>query len=363
MNWFRLSVVILAVAGLCPATAQDGEKPAAQPVNAQLEPAELGFRYDDNIFRSVSQDRRLGDMIYSLDLGGNLNVKFDVFWATLGYHLGADQYVFYSTQNNTRNDFNLYWAAEPGEFNFYFEKDYFIRNSQDFNFDYIDNGNLFGAQWIPGDPWNYEARYKYFDRRYYSTEPAVRMRNFEDNSVVLGIQREINDRFSLKLRGSYNNRCFNRNAISQSGAVLVDLGTRQTDETWSALLNAHVYFESILQDLNYELQRTHSNSHGFSNTVQSVSWAAVIRPASTLYLQLFFRLYSKSYDQTPIKMPGLQMGFVNEDSQDLLSVKGTWDWAPQWSSSISLSRARNESTQPEEYYIKNILALKVKRSF
>jgi hypothetical protein len=363
MNRFLLAMMILAGSGLLQALAQEGEKSPAQPINAQLDPGEMGFRYDDNIFRSVSQDRRLGDEIYSLNLGGNLNAKFGAFRGSLGYHLGADQYVYYSTQNNTRNDFNLYLLAEPGEFNFYYEKDYFIRNSQDFNFDYTDDGNLFGTQWLPGGPWNYEARYKLFNRHYYSTEPAVRMRNFEDNSVFLGIQREINDRFSVKLRGSYNNRQFNRNAISQSGVILIDLGTRQTDETWSALVNAHVYFESILQDLNYEIQRTHSNSHGFSNTVQSVSWAAVIRPATTLYLQLFFRLYSKSYDQTPIRMPGLQMGFVNEDSQDLLSVKATWEWAHQWSSSISLSRARNESTQPEEYYIKNILTLQVKRNF
>jgi hypothetical protein len=254
-------------------------------------------------------------------------------------------------------------AVEPADLTFYYKKNYFIRNSQDFNFDYIDNNNLFGAQWVPNGPWNYEARYQYFDRHYYDNESAVRMRNFADQAFLLGIQREINDRLSLKLEGSYTHRQFNRYAIEESGSDLIDLPASQTDVTWSALLNVHAYFESILQDLTFEQQRTNSNSYGFSNMVQSVSWAAVVRPASTLYLQLFFRLYSKTYDKNPLNIPDLQMGYVNEDSQDLLSVKATWEWAPQWSSSVGLSRNRNESTQPGEYYIKNILTLQIQRNF
>ena len=140
-------------------------------------------------------------------------------------------------------------------------------------------------------------------------------------------------------------------------------GLIQTDETWSVLLNAHLYFENILQDVNVEQERTNSNSYGFSNTVQSVSWAAVVRPSPSIYLQLLFRLFSKTYDVQPLINSDLHIGFIDEDSQDLLSLKATWDWAPQWSASLGGSRFRNEYIQPGQYYIEDLLTATVQRNF
>lgn len=341
--------------------AQEGSEAVSFRLTPNLEPVEFGFRVDDNVFRSVSGSGRFLDEVYLLNWGGGLSTRYDQFRAELNYHLGADQYQLYSSLSNIKNDFELFMAADPEPFSFYFKKEYFIRNSRDFNYDYLDDDNILGTLWSPEGPWNYEARYKNASRQYFSGDSAVRSRNFVDQSFLAGAQREIDDRLSMKLEGSYNNRQFNRYAVGSGGNSI--LPAIQTDETWTLLLNAHLFFEGVLQDINLEQQRTNSNSYGFSNTVQSVSWAAVVRPASSLYLQLYFRLYWKDYDVSPLNLPDLQVGFVDEDSQDLLSIQTTWEWSPQWMASLGASRVRSESTQPGTFYIKNILSAQVRRNF
>ena len=279
----------------------------------------------------------------------------------LDYRLGAEQYQLYSSISNLENDFSLLLAAAPTPFSFYYKKDYFVRNSQYEVFNYIDDDNVGGLLWSPAGPWSYGAQYEFFSRTYYSKDPIYNSQNYTDQGFKVDTQREIDEKFSLKLEGSYNSRQFNRFAVAESGSSV--LPAIQTDETWTALLSAHLFFESILQDINLEEQRTNSNSYGFSNSVQSVSWAAVVRPASNLYLQLFFRLYSKTYDKPPLNLPDLQVGFVDEDGQDLLSIRTAWEWAPQWTASLGISRVRNESTQPGLYYIKNILSAQIRRDF
>jgi hypothetical protein len=194
-------------------------------------------------------------------------------------------------------------------------------------------------------------------------DPSVWSKNFVDQSGSLSVQREIDDRFSLKLLGSYTNREFNRYAVADNGGAFSSVANLQNDNTWKVLLNAHVYFASILQDINVEGQRTDSNSYGFSNWVESFSWAGVVRPMSGFYLQLFFRLYLKYYDQSPLNLPDLQLGFIDEDSQDLLAVKANWDLDSNWVGSLGVSRIRSESDQPNAYYIKDIISAQMRRSF
>jgi surface lipoprotein assembly modifier-like protein len=330
---------------------------------ADLIPLEFGFQFGDNVFQSPDPDGRLSDEIYLLNGGVHLNSTFGILKGDLDYHLGADQYQFYSALNNIKNRFDLLLAAEPGDFSFYYKKEYFIRDSQYDQFNYWDDDNVFGVQWNPSGPWNYEMKGKYFSRQYYGADPAIQAENFVDQGVLAGIGREIDERISVKLEGSYNNRQFDRDAVGEADGAYFDLPYIQTDETWSILFNAHLYFENILQDVNFEQQRTNSNSYGFSNTVQSVSWAGVVRPSPSIYLQLLFRLFSKTYDVQPLVNSDLHIGFIDEDSQDLLSLKATWEWAPQWSASISGSRFRNEYIQPGQYYIEDLLTATVQRNF
>ncbi len=347
---------MLPAAGMAQDTAGNGDFQA----RAALQPIEFGFRYDDNVFRSVDLGGRLSDEIYLVNGGVRLNSNYDIFKGEFNYHLGADQYQFYSVLSNIKNNFELMLGAEPGDFSFYYQKEYFLRDSQYEQFNYWDDDNLLGAQWAPPGPWTYEARGKYFSRQYYGSDPTILAENFVDQGFLAGIGRELDEKISVKLEGSYNSRQFNRWAVTAAAPLP---GVIQTDETWSVLLNAHLYFENILQDINFEQQRTNSNSYGFSNTVQSVSWAAVVKPSASIYLQLLFRLFSKTYDNQPLVNKDLQIGFIDEDSQDLLSLKTTWDWAPQWSASLSGSRFRNESIQPGQYYIEDLLTATVQRNF
>ncbi len=332
-------------------------------LEANPEPIEVGLRYDDNASRSVSLQERLPDMIYSLNLGAEVTPSFDIFKGDLEYHLGADQYQLYSDFNNIINDFNLFFSVNPDEWSFSYKKEFYLRTSEDSDFNYYDDNNSLDVQWAPAGPRDYETGYKYYSRKYFDLSTSYQSRNFVDQAFLLSAQEEINEKFSMKLEGNYNNRQFDRNPVGLVNGILVNLPGIQTDETWSGILSAHIYFDSILQDITIEHQRTNSNSRGFSNTVESISWAAVVRPASSLYLQLFFRLYSKVYDLPPSTLSTLQIGYVDEDSQDLLSIKASWEMSPQWMANLSLSRLRDESTQPGEFYIKDILSLEVQRNF
>src|SRR5579859_1110908 len=129
-----------------------GKDPADIQFNAALSPAEIGFRYDDNVFRTVTMDGREADEIYVLNGGFHLTSTYDVFKGDLGYRLGADQYQFYSVLNNVKNNFNLLLSAEPGDFSFYYRKEYFVRSSQYNQFNYWDDDNTLGTQWSPSGP-------------------------------------------------------------------------------------------------------------------------------------------------------------------------------------------------------------------
>ena len=221
--------------------------------------------------------------------------------------------------------------------------------------------SLLGAKWNPEGQWSYEAQYGNLARQYFDMDSTIQSRNFLDQSGSLIVQREIDDRFSVKLLGNYTNRQFNRYAILNSNVV--SLPYLQNDNTWKVLLNAHFYFASVLQDVNVEEERTNSNSYGFSNSVQSASWAGVIRPVSGFYLELIFRLYIKTYDVAPLTNADLQLGYIDEDSQDLLAVKANWDLGSDWVGSLGVSRVRTESDQPNAYYIKDVISGQLRRSF
>jgi hypothetical protein len=343
--------------------AQDSSHYPAVNWELTLNPASAGFRFDDNVYRTPLDSGRLADGIVSGDWGCVATTSYDIFKAHLGYHLGDDQYLNYTELNNAKNDIDLLFALEPADWNFYYKFNYFIRDSQYYDFNYFDVNSVLGIRWSPIGAYTYEIQYENLTRQYFDMDPSVWSKNFVDQSGSLSVQREIDDRFSLKLLGSYTNREFNRYAVADNGGMFSSLANLQNDNTWKVLLNAHVYFASILQDINVEGQRTDSNSYGFSNWVESFSWAGVVRPMSGFYLQLFFRLYLKYYDQSPLNLPDLQLGFIDEDSQDLLAVKANWDLDSNCVGSFGVSRIRSESDQPNAYYIKDVISGQIRRSF
>lgn len=338
--------------------AQDGKE--GLQLDFKVQPLAAGFRYDDNVYRAVEISERWADEIYSLNGGAQLRSTSGIVTGELGYRLGMDRYLEYTDLNNFKHDFILAFGVNPEDWNFSYSNEFFARSSLSPDFNYQDDDNFFGAQWTPKGPWSYEASYKNSYRQYYDLADSYQSRNFTDQAVWLGIQREIDDRFSMKLEAGYTDRQFNRNAVTQFAPLL---GTIQSDETWAVKLNAHAYLESILNDFTLEHARTLSNSYGFTNSVYSFSWAAVVRPAASFYLELFLRLFYKTYDENPLVVPDLQLGFIDEDGEGLLSAKGSWDFAPQWTAGLSVSRVRNENTQPGAYYIKNIVSFQVRRSF
>ena len=331
-------------------------------LDAGVDPVLAGFRLDDNVFRAVTMGTQVSDFIDSLDGGGFLNAQTGIFDGRLNYQLSADQYWTNSILDNLENHLGARLDLTPGPLDLYYEKDLYVRDSHFGDFDYVDEGDFLGLVLAPRGPWDYGLRYKYFSRVYYSAEPSYQSRNFADQEIQANVQRAVDDRLSLKLSGSYNDRQFNRYAVLDGGAS-DSASLLQQDQTWTALLGAHFFLESVLQDLTYEHQRTNSNSYGFSNTVDSLSWAAVLKPVPSFYLQLFWRFYSKVYDVSPVNSPDLQLGFVDEDSQDILSLKASWEWGPQWDASLGLSRLRVESDQPDQFYVKDILAVQVRRGF
>lgn len=351
-------------------------------IQAFVDSLKLGFRYDDNVYRSVFADGRLSDEVSSLNGGGNLTVRSGSWNAKFDYHVGLDLYQGYITLNNYKNDFDCLLGFQPGDFSFYYKGEYFIRDSQYYFFNYYETNNAIGALWTPPGPWSYEAQGRYSTRTYYdmgyapydyagvndqpvTSQFLIQALDYVDQGASMSAQREIGDHLTLKLEGSFNDRQFNRNLVAQQGGVLVSFPSfaLQEDVTWTGQLTARLYFESVLQELTLEGQRTDSNSYGFSNWVQSVSWAGSLRPFPAFYLQLLARLYTKNYDTTPLPYPGLQVGYVDEDSQDVLSLRASWDISQLWTLSVGTSRMRTESLQPGEFYIKDILSAQLQRNF
>lgn len=355
--------VTLALIGCSPgAFGQASQSPPGVEWTAGAYPLLGGLRLDDNVFRAVTMETQLSDAVDSLDGGAFTSVKTGLFEGRLSYQFYSDQYWTYSILDNLDNHLECRLDMAPDTLDLYYEKELYVRDSHTNDFDYVDEGDFFGLVWGPPGPWDYGLRYKYFSREYYSQDPSYQSRNFADQEVQASLQRQIDGRLSFKLFGSFNDRQFNRYAVLPGGTGTSD-SLLQQDQTWTALVGAHFFLESILQDLTYEHQRTNSNSYGFSNTVDSFSWAAVLKPAPAIYLQLFWRLYSKVYDVAPIASPDLQLGYVDEDSQDVLSVKANWEWAPHWSASLGVSRLRVESDQPDQFYVKDLVAAQVRLDF
>ena len=215
----KIRVLLWIIGAVLPqvVSAQENPTPGTFQTTAGLEPIEFGFRYDDNVYRSILPNGRFADEIYLLNFGANLGVRYDISKGNLNYELGADQYQLYSSLNNLKNDFELFLSVNPDPMSFYFKKENYYRNSLDFNFDYIDDDYLFGLAWAPAGPWNYEAQYRNFARQYYDMSDAVRSRDFIDQGVQISVQREVNEKFSMKLQGNYNNRQFDRYIIEPDG--------------------------------------------------------------------------------------------------------------------------------------------------
>jgi hypothetical protein len=365
-EWIFLFAILGVVFGLgsAPGFAQVSDGMVA---DAHFIPFELGTRFDDNVSMSVSEIGRLSDDVYSFHGGGVAQIREGWLIGNLEYQLGSDIYQFYSQFNNFKNDFDLNLSARWGSLIPFYKNESFVRSSSYSDFDYFDEGNFLGMQWLPGDGWTSEVRYKNLSRQYFNQADPFRSRDFIDNGIFVSFQKEWSESFLLKFESGFNDRQLNRNTLVVSGPVTtVYPSDLQHDKTWSMDLGAHLYFANILQDVHFDVERTDSNSYSFSNSVESFSWAGVLSPVENFYLQLFFRIYVKTYDFTPLSIqtyPDLQLGFVDEDGQDLLSVKGTWDWAPQWNGSLGLSRLHTESTQPGEYYIKNVLSVEINHDF
>ncbi len=348
-----------------PLHGQEGNENGIK-ILGNFSPLQAGLRLDDNVFRSTMDSGVVSDLITSVDFGYTLSSVLENWRAELRYEGGGDSYTTYDILDNFRNDGVISIDCIQGAFQFYFEKELYLTTSHYDDFNYIEDGLLLGVQWNPANPINLELKYKNLSREYGNQAQDVWSQNFLDNSLAIDAHLEMDNRLTLGAEGTYANRQYNRYALVQADsdpASYVQTGYLQTDQNYGILLSAQVYIESILQNLTIQHQRTDSNCYGFSNTVDSFSWAAVVRPVKNFYLQLFVRLFAKTYDQAPLIDPFLQVGFTDEDSQDLLSAKVTWEIAPGWSSGFTYSRMKNESTQPGEYYIKNVEAFQIERKF
>ena len=333
-------------------------------VQMGLQPLGLETRYDNNIFRLVSDQGRLSDEIDSFSGGVSARALGGPFRAQAEYSLNADTYQFYSQLNNFTHDLNLNLLADAGLLSLRYTNDSFFRSSAYYEFDYFDEANLFAVDYSPASNWNLEGAGEILSREYYNNADYVVSRNFTNDGLSLSAQRIWSESLSAKFQMKLDNRQYNRDIVVVNSGAVTTAPILQNDETLSADLGFHLYFLKILQDIHLYAARTNSNSYAFSNSVESFSWAGVLSPMKDFYLELFFRLYEKDYDFQPLTTsPDLQLGYTNDDGEDLLAAKGTWEWAPGWTGSLGVSRVKNESTQPGQYYIKDVISAQIKMAF
>jgi hypothetical protein len=175
--------------------------------------------------------------------------------------------------------------------------------------------------------------------------------------------RNIEEHLSIQASGMLGRREFNRYAVGRDSDGYRVLTETQNDDTFGSQAGLRWYAASVLNDLVFQIQATQSNNYGSSNHIRSVSWTAGMNPMPALTFQMMFRLFKKQYDVNPLTIPEFQLGFNDEDGQDLLSAKTTWDVVRSWNISFTFNRLRTESMIPARYYIKQVLSLQLQRSF
>jgi len=361
--WFIAAGALFAADAAYTATGAKGNRDGDWVVTTRLFPLIAGVRMDNNVYRRTAGDPE-GDIIQTFGGGVSLSSLFKDTWQMeVDYHFSADLYQRHGDLNNYRNHLLISLDSRQGPVLGWFRKKYMIRRSPENNYDYWDDQIALGIDWSPRASWNLDLQGENTLRRYYDPEPFVRAKDFNDNTVTLTLFRQLEDGLSLQAGGFLGRREFNRYATGLDGGGYHVLRETQKDDTYGGQAGMRWFVASVLNELFFQVQKSSSNNVGSGNHVRSISWAAGVNPAPTLTFQMMFRLYHKRYDVDPLTIPEYQLGFNDEEGQDLLTAKTVWECTPRLNLGFSFARVRCESSIPAKYYIKQVYSLQIQRRF
>lgn len=358
----------MRVALLAWAAANTTARAPAQEDRVRFEPVvrpiQVGWRLDDNVFRATNREEARTDRIASLEAGAGLEARAGKHGAGSLMWTGAlDVYDRFGSQDNHRQELNLSLLARFSGWRLHYHKGAVWRLSAEENYDYMDSSDAVEIRWSPFPAWDTRAGYRLHSREYRTSDPVVRARNFVEDSASGGVGWQAARGLRLETQGFWKVRDVNRLAVRESGNMFTVLEDLQRDVTLQGGIGVRWLLASVLQEVLFQISRTESNSDGFSHRTRSASWAGVVNPTPDLFVYLFVRLFEKRYDRDPFRLPEFELGFNEEEGQDLLSAKVSWEWKPAWTLSFSAARLHNESPDPNRFYVKHVVRWETLRRF
>lgn len=341
-----------------------GTESSGQKVSFDVSPLQMETRYDDNIFRSPARASRTGDWLFSSGVGLKGKWMLSPQWDMgAGWSGRGMLYRREKTQDNAQNDFSLALGFSPGGWSVRYTRFWNFRSSTEANYDYRDRLENVEVTRFLKNLHRVRLNYRFYQRDYHTENPVFQARNFFEDHFRWETAGILFSRWRYLGAVSWRSKQFNRYALRAQGETFEVLNELEKDSGLGFQGGFSGHVGSLLQEWTLAYERIRSNSDGFSHRNLWFSWAAVVRPISAWYVQLFARLFDKRYDRDPFRLPELELGFNDEEGQDLLSLKVTWQLDDHWETFLFASRLHNESETPNRFYIKHLLGFGMLRSF
>lgn len=346
------------------APALFGTESSDRKVSFVVSPLQMETRYDDNIFRSAGSASRVGDWLFSSGVGLQGKLMLSPQWDFgAGWSGRGTLYRREKTQDNAQNDFALALGFSQGGWSARYTRSWNFRSSVEANYDYRDLLENVEVAGLFKQFHRTRLNYRFYQREYRMQNSVFQARNFFEDYLRWETSGPLFSRWRYLGTVSWRSKQFNRYALHAKGETFEVLNELQKDSGLGFQGGFNGHAGSLLQEWTLGYERIRSNSDGFSHRNLWFSWAAVVRPISAWYVQLFARLFDKRYDRDPFQLPELELGFNDEEGQDLLSLKITWQLDDHWETFFFASRLRNESEIPNRFYIKHLLGFGMLRSF
>lgn len=357
-----LMVGCLHVIGFAPIPECVASESSSLTWSTRIEPSILEIRWDDNVTRRPEGSSRI-DAISSIGFGAVLVADLRSTWrGEISTAAFGESYRENTDFDHAGGRFILSLQTLPGPLKGSFRKRVEIQRSSHDELDHWDDQIALGlgTTFHGGE---IEARYENSQRRFYSSQDALRARDHGEDLWMLEAVVHPAVNLTIRGRGIGALRRYNRYAVGSSTSGLRLLPVVQEDRSLGWALGPRWLFASVLQEAGFEWNDTRSNNYGSSFRTMAYFWTAAVDPLRHLSLQIFCRSFLKRYRADPLNLPEFRLGFSDEEGQGLVSTRVLWEFAPGWEFGFSWTRIRAESPLPGLFYLKRVLAMQIRRRF
>ncbi|GEM_PF-5474921 len=362
MKSLRILWVLGLMGSACPVFAAGD---AVGHWGVEMNPLTSVWRWDSNVLRVPGGSR--ADALWNFSTGAEATLlpKNGRFWeGRLDYFLSSAVYGRETLLDNVQNDFGLTMELGPDPYKLSLSKLYSVRRSRLADWDYWDDGYRGELRWSKPDSRSEAGiRMEQVSRSFFSPNSVMEAQDYHELHGMGNGDWEIFRAFTLTGKVDFRMRDYNRYAVGDGPGGLWVEPDLQADREWSGEWGLRWFRGSFLQQAHFQWGRLRSNSVGFANRFQSLSWAGVWHPWPKLYLEGLARSYVKRYDRAPLALPEYEQNWLDEDGQTQLSLRCNESLINGWKVGLGFSWVRAESNFLGQYYEKRRLDLSFQKNF